>query len=60
LVVDYTWHDQGGAPDPDVKGPWYTMEHRLVIQAGESRKPAPPITGKANGERPMLEVLQRR
>jgi catechol 1,2-dioxygenase len=60
LVVDYTWHDQGGAPDPDVKGQWYTMEHRLVIQAGESRKPAPPITGKANGERPMLEVLQRR
>ena len=59
LIVNYERHTDGPAPAPDVQGPWYTMQHRLVIQAGESRKPAPPITGKASGDRPQLEVLQR-
>jgi catechol 1,2-dioxygenase len=60
LVVDYELHEDGAAPDADVQGPWYSMQHRLVVLAGESRKPAPPITGKASGDRPRLEVLQRR
>lgn len=60
LIVDYELHTEGPAPEPDVQGPWYSMQHRLVIQPGESRKPAPPITGKADGDRPILEVLQRR
>jgi len=30
------------------------------LQAGESRLPVPPISGKSEGPRPRLEVLQRR
>ncbi len=60
LIVDYVLHEDEQAPDAEVSGPWYSMQHRLVIQPGENRKPAPPITGKASGKRPTFEVLQRR
>lgn len=53
---------QRGVPPPaaDVQGDWYKLEHRFVIDAGESRLPKAPIAGKATGERPVLEVLKAR
>jgi catechol 1,2-dioxygenase len=36
------------------------MEHHFEIEPGEARLPKPPITGKADGARPQLEILQRR
>ncbi len=57
LVGHYLRHDGGTAPEADVTGPWYTLEHRFVIGAGESRLPRPPITGKATAPRPGLQVL---
>ena len=47
------------APDPDVKGRWYSLDHHFVISPGDAALPAPPITAKAEGDRPALHVLQR-
>ena len=60
LIGQYVLHGDEAAPDPDVAGPWYSLDHHFVIEPGESRLPRPPITGKAQGERPQLAVLQRR
>ena len=38
------------------EGSWL-LEQRFVLQAGESRLPVPPISGRAEGQRPLLEVL---
>jgi catechol 1,2-dioxygenase len=40
-------------------GSW-VLAQRFVLQAGESRLPVPPISGKAEGPRPQREVLARR
>ncbi len=63
LIGQYVLHDTAhdAAPDVDVQGPWYSLQHHFVIEPGESRLPRPPITASAlTGERPLLEVLQRR
>jgi hydroxyquinol 1,2-dioxygenase len=48
------------APDADVRGAWYSLEHRFVIEPGEHRLPPPPISGKASGPLPVSTVLPRR
>jgi hydroxyquinol 1,2-dioxygenase len=60
LIGNYVRHGSGPAPAADVKGPWYSLDHTLVMEPGQSRLPKPPITGKAEGGRPELPVLQRR
>jgi catechol 1,2-dioxygenase len=60
LIGQYVLHSGAPAPAADVTGPWYSLDHHFVIDAGEARLPRPPITGKAQGERPQLEVLERR
>jgi catechol 1,2-dioxygenase len=59
LIGKYVRHDSGTAPAPDVTGPWYSLEHELVIEPGEANLPRPPITGKATGEAPVSVVLER-
>jgi len=59
LVGQYVLHDGESAPDADVQGPWYSLDHHFVIEPGEARLPRPPITGKSAGERPQLRVLER-
>lgn len=59
LIGRYVRHEGGSAPAADVRGPWYTLEFEFVIEPGESRLPRAPITGKAEGPRPQLEVLTR-
>jgi hydroxyquinol 1,2-dioxygenase len=59
LVGKYVRHDSGPAPAPDVKGPWYSLEHEFVIEPGEAKLPRPPITGKATEEAPVSVVLER-
>jgi len=59
LIGKYVRHDEGLAPAPDVKGPWYSLDHNFVIEPGEAKLPRPPITGKARGERPQSVVLER-
>lgn len=61
LVGQYVLHGSGDVPPAaDVSSPWYSLAHHFVIEPGEARLPAPPITGKAGGERPQLQVLARR
>lgn len=60
LVGGFALHTSGPPPAPDVHGPWCTLDHRFVIEPGESRLPRPPITGKAEGPRPVPTVLTRR
>jgi catechol 1,2-dioxygenase len=50
-------HESETAPAPDVKGPWYSLEHSFVMEAGASKLPRAPISGKASGERPKIPHL---
>lgn len=61
LVGQYVLHAaEEAAPAADVQGPWYSLAHHFVIEPGEARLPRPPITGKAEGARPQLAILERR
>jgi catechol 1,2-dioxygenase len=42
-----------------VTGTWYTLDHRFVIEPGDSSLPTPPITGKATDGVPVSEILER-
>jgi len=44
----------------DESGAWYSLDHTLVIEPGEATLPQPPISSKASGDRPRLEILERR
>jgi hydroxyquinol 1,2-dioxygenase len=60
LIGHYVPHEGQAAPAADVQGRWYTLEHRFVITPGDDTLPPPPITAKAEGERPPLVVLERK
>jgi catechol 1,2-dioxygenase len=49
LIGQYVLHDSSTepAPDADVQGPWYSLEHHFVVEEGQARLPKAPITGKA-------------
>ena len=61
LVGCYSRHESATepAPDPGVTGTWYSLEHRFVIERGDSSLPKPPITGKASGDVQLPEILER-
>jgi catechol 1,2-dioxygenase len=59
LVGNYVRHDNAPAPEPDVTGPWYSLDYTFVMEEGASRLPKAPISGKARGERPSIERLER-
>jgi catechol 1,2-dioxygenase len=60
LVGNYVAHDGPAPGAEDVQGRWYALEHRFVLARGDDALPPPPITAKTQGERPRLEVLDRR
>ncbi|HEY6356309.1 MAG TPA: dioxygenase [Burkholderiaceae bacterium] len=62
LIAHYGLHDTATEPAPatDVTGPWYSLDRRFVVQRGDATLPKPPITRKAEGPRPQLEVLSRK
>jgi catechol 1,2-dioxygenase len=57
LIGNYVRHENEPAPAPDVEGPWYSLAHNFVMEAGASKLPRPPISGKARGERPKIPHL---
>jgi hydroxyquinol 1,2-dioxygenase len=59
LIGNIIRHDEPCAKAPDVKAPWYTIEHTFIMENGTARLPRPPITGKAEGERPEIPHLER-
>ena len=36
LIGQYVWHQGEAAPDVDVTGPWYSLDHHFVIEPGEA------------------------
>jgi catechol 1,2-dioxygenase len=58
LIGNYVKHDEPCTRAPDVKAPWYSIEHTFVMEGGTARLPRPPITGKAQGERPEIPHLE--
>jgi len=57
LIGNYVRHKNERPPAPDVKGPWYSLDHTFVMEPGQTRLPQPPITAKASGERPKIPHL---
>jgi hydroxyquinol 1,2-dioxygenase len=57
LLGNYVRHDNEKPPAADVHGTWYSLDHTFIMEAGRSRLPRPPITGKARGERPRIPHL---
>ncbi len=43
LIGDYRRHDAGTPPAGDVAPPWYTLDYKFVMEAGEAKLPVPPI-----------------
>ena len=58
LIGNYVRHDEACKRAADVKPPWYSLEHTFVMEGGTARLPRPPITGKAEGERPQIPHLE--
>jgi catechol 1,2-dioxygenase len=46
-IGHYVRHENEPAPDADVKGPWYSLEHTYVLEPGESWLPTPPVSAKS-------------
>jgi protocatechuate 3,4-dioxygenase beta subunit len=46
-VGHYVRHENEPAPDADVKGPWYSLDHTYVLEPGESWLPTPPVSAKS-------------
>jgi hydroxyquinol 1,2-dioxygenase len=57
LIGNYVRHESEPAPAADVTGPWYSLDYTFVMEAGTSRLPRAPISGKARGERPKIPHL---
>ena len=58
LIGEYIRHDEACPYAADVKAPWYSIKHTFVMEKGTARLPKPPITGKAQGERPEIPHLE--
>jgi catechol 1,2-dioxygenase len=59
VVGDYIRHEDGEPPATGVTPPWYTLRFTFNVEPGVAKLPRPPITAKAEGGRPVLEVLNR-
>lgn len=60
LVADYVAHDaEAISPDGHLGEPWCSIDFSLRLDRGDMVLPRPPITAKAVGARPQLEVLDR-
>lgn len=46
-VGNYVLHENERAPDADVTGAWYSLEHTYVLEPGESWLPTPPVSAKS-------------
>lgn len=43
LIGDFRRNETGSPRDPDISGPWYTLDYTFVMEPGEARLPKPPI-----------------
>jgi protocatechuate 3,4-dioxygenase beta subunit len=49
LIGDYIRHDEPSR-EPAFTAPWYSLDQRFVLEAGDARRPIAPIRGKATAE----------
>ena len=54
LIGTYVLHENEPAPDPDVTGPWYSLEHTFVLEPGEAWLPTPPVSAKS-----LVQIVAR-
>lgn len=47
LIGDYVRHENETPPEPDVEGPWYSLDYTFAMENGEAKLPRAPITGKS-------------
>jgi len=47
-------HENEPAPDPDIQGAWYSMDHTFVLMRGESWLPTPPVSAKSKTPAAMM------
>jgi catechol 1,2-dioxygenase len=59
LIANYVRHNEASKSAPGAKAPWYSLKHTFVMENGDARLPRPPISGKAQGERPAIPHLER-
>jgi catechol 1,2-dioxygenase len=57
LIGNYVRHEHEAAPGDEVSDLWYSLDHTFVMESGRTQLPVPPITAKAEGERPQIERL---
>jgi protocatechuate 3,4-dioxygenase beta subunit len=53
LVGHYVLHESEPAPDTDMRGPWYSLEHEFVLEPGEAWLPTPPVSAKKRRDSPQ-------
>ena len=60
LIGDYVYHENEPAPDPEVTGPWFSLDFTFTIEPGNDAMPKAPISGRVEGnQRPQQEVWER-
>jgi hydroxyquinol 1,2-dioxygenase len=59
VVGNYLRHENEPAPAADVTGPWYSLDFTFTVEPGESKLPRAPISGKVEGSRIKMEILER-
>ena len=49
LIGDYVRHDEPSS-EHGFAAPWYSLDQRFVLEAGEARRPVAPIRGKVSAQ----------
>ena len=60
LIGDYVYHENETAPDPEVTGPWYSLDFTFTVEPGDDSLPLAPISGRTEeDQRPEQMVWKR-
>jgi catechol 1,2-dioxygenase len=57
LIGNYVRHEDESMGTNEITDLWYSLDHTVVMETGHAQLPVPPITAKAEGERPQIERL---
>lgn len=60
LIGDYVYHENEPAPDPEVTGPWYSLDFTFTIEPGDDSLPLAPISGRTEGDQRPEQIVWER
>ena len=60
LIGNYVCHENEPAPDPDVSGPWYSLDFTFTIEPGDDSLPLAPISGRTEEDQRPEQVVWKR